>query len=236
MSDGTNAPAPVVPAADGAASPAPETAPAPVNGAEARIAELTRQNHELQRQNAETQREMMERLAEITTRLASQPVPTAAPQHYEPPPEPEFSDPEVGRYLKRQQAMFDAQLRANQQQMAQQIAVLQFQTVAANQPPAVVKRAQELWMAWQKSGHTGWTPKDAITYARGELGDVDSQARAKEANTFGRVVEPPLASPGFVPQISQPTQPQGLPANYDSLSLDEQIAIGEKLGLHNLPL
>jgi hypothetical protein len=54
-------------------------------------------------------------------------------------------------------------VRQSQEQMEMSQAV-------AGQPKEVQELANRLYQQWRQAGHTGWVPRDAVTFARGQLG------------------------------------------------------------------
>lgn len=170
----------------------PEGQPvAPTNGADGaqpqtpnpvqqRIDELTGQFRETQRQLVEQQNLNQRMMADM---LARQNAPVAPTAPSVPTLQiPEGMDPTMAAFLKAQNDAWAGQFAAMQKQTqelvantarqsAMSTAQLAFQQAVVGEDPRVAQRAATLLNAWQSDPRfQGWTPKDAIIYARGELG------------------------------------------------------------------
>jgi hypothetical protein len=194
--------------------------PPPVNGAEARINELTAQMREFQRQASEAQRRNDE-LTMILVQNAARPQEPIAPAP-ELPPELQAG---FNHYLNPIQK----QIQQMQQQFQNQFATMQLQTVTQGQDPRVQKRAAELLQAWSQKGLTGqFTPEDAVRYAKGELFDqlTGQAAAAQQQQQQFNNGSVPLTGHRAPNQNQQ--QETADPPDIDSWSPEKQAAFYEK--------
>lgn len=205
------------PAAQGTVE-TPEASGNPNAGVEARIAELTAKFREAERVAADKDAQIA---ALIQAQLANQ---QAYARQESAQPQVEV-DPE---FAKAADAYVSPKLKQLQDTIARLEAATvqaQFAQLQASEPPEVVKRAQELQLAWQRSGKQGWVPQDALVYARGE-----HYARQSQANVARTQQQNFNQASNNVSMASAPTPSptQGLPKNIDSLPLHERIALREK--------
>ena len=206
----------------GQQSQAAESPPAQVNGIQKRIDELTARSYE----KDATINQLQQSVTELVTRLAQQ-VPQ---QQAAPPTNPfegvDYSDPQSV------QAAFTAAMGQMEQKFSQQLghvagraAQMEVANVAASfgvQNPAIVQRAQQLVAAWKQRGYE-FVPEDAVKFALGE-----AQAAGGQRQQYA----PP--NPVMSGQNPGPPVPvnrtQALPANFDDLSVDDQLRILEARG------
>lgn len=205
-----------------------------------RIGELTgtikEQKDALARQQ-EVIQQLMAAQAQIQAQIAAnnRPAAPAAPQI----PQlqlPEGVDPTVASLFQQQTQVFQQMLAQQQQQteaLIQQtagqqrmtVAQLELQTALNGQPVEVQQLAQKLYMDWQRSGNTGWAPKDAVIYARGQLGITGQPVRQTHANvetvTPGGSVQPPTTQGQALPP---PLPPEAL----QKMSLAQEEAYWRK--------
>jgi hypothetical protein len=162
---------------------APSTTSTITPGVQSRIDELVGRDHEKNRQLEQMNQTMQELIAQNAA-LAARQSAVAAPV----PALPEGVDPSMVDYLSQQmkQAMSQqfAQLeqkftqafgsvKQTQEQMA-------FQAAATGYPPEVQREAEKLMATWKRNGFTGWQPKDAFIYARGQLADQAAQQQYRD--------------------------------------------------------
>lgn len=79
---------------------------------------------------------------------------------------------------------------------------MELQQAVQGQPKEVGELANRLYHQWRQAGNTGWTPQDAVVYARGKLGVAGQTAPGRQ--TIEHV------TPGGAPPPS-PNSGQGLP-------------------------
>lgn len=146
----------------------PETAPQlppQQNGIQARIDELTREKYEARRAAEAMQQQNAELMNNYARLLANQVEARHAPAE----PEVEI-DPAtkklLDQYLGPKFQHQEQTIRALQKQLAQ----TEYQQVASKFDPLVQARAADLLRDWESRGMAGWTHKDALIYAQGELG------------------------------------------------------------------
>lgn len=194
------------------------------NGIQTRIDELTRARHEAERRADE----MTAMVARLSAQVAEQGRPV---QHQEPGPE---LDPEQRKVLDAYFGPMMARMNAQMEQLGVVANMSRIHQEAPGEDPRVLSRAQQLLPAMLKAG---WTPKDAVVYARGELYEQLAQGGGQVTPRApnGRFVPPMQTQNGTPPQLTGPG-PQALPANFDRLPPDKQIEILEKRGVHNQPL
>lgn len=193
------------------------------SGVEARINELTAKFRDAERAVADKDAQIS---ALIQAQLAQQTQVRQPEQTQQVEIDPEFAkaaDAWGGPKLKQLQDTI-ARLEAATVQA-------QFATLQASEPAEVVKRAQELQLAWQRSGKQGWVPQDALTYARGEhYAKVAQTGQARQAQqNFNQATQNVNMSAAPTPAANT-----GLPKNIDSLPIHERLALREK-ALADLP-
>jgi hypothetical protein len=219
-------------------APAVETAAQPNEGFQRRIDELTRARREAERLAEERQQQLLA----VLERVASQaPVPPAPVKEADP-----FEDLNPEDRVRLQKA-FDARLAPLQRQLEEtnqfirsQQATQQVQAQAAQEPPEVVQRAQQLMQAWSAKGKTGWEPIDAVRYAKVMLMEEGkyvppapaTQPRASNGQYMSSASQVTSASPTPAPAPRK----KGLPADLENRPLEEQIKIMEEAGIGDMPL
>jgi hypothetical protein len=141
---------------------------APESGIQKRFDELTAQRREAERQ-AEHYRLQNEQLLQTVLQRANQPAEPAEP--------PVEISPDERAKLDYLMAPMRKQVEDLNRRHASEISAIKFQTAIQGQPPQVQERARALFSAWQGDpSKGGWTPQDAVIYARGELGVPSGQA------------------------------------------------------------
>lgn len=191
-------------------------------GIERRIGELTAARRQAEEALAAKEAHIHELLATVS-RLAER---SAAP--VEAPPE---IDPDRRREVEHLVNPRVQQMEARMQQQQALLDRMSFERAvqSAGLDPAVEKRAAEVWRSWQQTGKVGWLPEDAVTFAAGEAARQErarnTQARQSQQqfNSLGQ----PLSGHSAAPALESPRDAP-LPANWDSLSLDQQEQILEK--------
>ena len=216
---------------------APQDLQAVPKGVQERIDELTRNWRETQRELSRKDELIMQLVAE-RSQVPHAPAPTPEDpfKHFaeEDRPKLQHAFEAVLNPLRSQLEQANRQLRA--MTMSQQVA-----QVAPTAPPEVQQRAAQLIQAWQQKGLDGWKLEDAVTFATGELlreGKLAPQAPAppqppRAAN--GQYMTSAQNLPSNSPSPTPAPPPKGLPANLESLPLEKQIEIMEKL-YGNMPL
>lgn len=201
-------------------------------GLQSRIDELTARLRASEQATQEVMQRMMETQAQL---LASQqrPAPAATPdplQKYA-----EVLDPRVIEAFQAERARMEADFRAKLAQVEAQQGVLAIQSAAASAKidPAVAARAQALYQQAKNNGANP-SPDEALKYA---IGDWYVQQQAKAGQVLG-LPTTAFNAPVPVPQsFSVPPQAQRqVPANLESLPLEQQLALLEKLGFGDDPL
>lgn len=142
-------------------------------GIQHRIDQLTARYHEAERRNAELQGrfEAQQQMMLQQMQQAQQPQPRDPFEHL--PEDYRDAARAAAQAAERQAA---ARIQQLEQRYGQQLAAMQLQNAIQGQPPQVAQMAQQLYANWQRAGHTGWTPQDAVIYARGQLGIPAQQA------------------------------------------------------------
>lgn len=193
------------------------------NGVQARIDELTAKFRETERVVAEKDAQIAALIqAQLSTQSQYQPQPNLAPQVEIDPEEAKKYDAYLGPKLK---AMEQLVQRLEQAQVQNQFQ--QFQNQA---PPEVVKRAQELQLAWQRSGKTGWVAQDALTFAYGEYNLKQAQQgnARNEQRAFNQASRNVSMQAAPSPVQDQNNTGYKLPQNIDELPLKQRIALREQ--------
>lgn len=164
--------------ADGQAqtvTPAPQQAGSLVpEGVQKRIDELTFQKHEAERRFQESQQMNQQLLMSMTQGQIHQQAPVQQAPQVE-------IDPEQRKVMEAYMAPLLAQHQRQLAQMAFQSGQAQLQAALQGQHPAVAKRTQEIWQdAVSKRAHeNGFTPAQALTWAKGEMVDLLVQEAGK---------------------------------------------------------
>lgn len=210
-------------------------------GLQARIDELVAK----QRQDAERAAAAEKQSVELAAQMAQmaiqmrQPVaPVAAPVD----PLAQFQDQIDPNTLKAIQAATEATRRQVEQQYQSQLAAQAAQmagyTVRAeaaaipNLPKEVVDRAAQLATQWRQAG-IQYPPSDALNFALGEY-QRGQLLKAAPVAGYNPGAAPPAITPGFAPAPPAPRGP-ALPANFDSLSRQDQYAALDKAGILDQP-
>ena len=202
--------------ADGQAqtsTPAPQTAGADqFAGFQKRIDELTARYHEEKRLRESENSELRQMNQQLLMTMAQ-----GSMQHQQPASAPPVDiDPEVKKQLDAYTAPLLQQQQAQFAQMMAQTGSQQLGFVTQGQHPEVAKRTNAIWQdAVMKGAHLrGFTPQQALTWARGELVDLLVQEAAKgqqvqqgqQFNTRPQVLTPQSAvapTPGSQ-QVAEP--------------------------------
>ncbi len=198
----------------------------PNPGVQARIDELTAKFRE-------TERLVQDKDAQIAALIQAQ-LQLQAPQQHQAPAQPQVQiDPEEAAKLEAFMSPRMKQLEAMVQRLEAANVAQQFNQYKQTAPPEVLKRAQELQLAWQRSGKQGWVPEDAFTYAYGEynLKQGQQQSAVQQQRQFNQATQNVTMQSAPAPQ---PTTNHGLPTNIDSLPLNDRIRLREA-AIANLP-
>lgn len=222
--------APAVSAEPQTQQPAP---PAVDPGIQKRIDELTARAAAAERQALETQQQMLKQQMELVAQARA---PQAAPEPDLTQKYGQTVDPNViammNEVTQRVQAKANAELEARTRQLRAQYGSAQIQAQASQLkgvPPEVGQRAAELFRQAQLAGSQA-SEDEALRYA---LGDWMLKQQATAAPVYGYTgrsmmpSEAPLTAPNYIP----PRQAKGPPANFESMSLEEQIAQMERDGV-----
>lgn len=191
-------------------------------GVQARIDELTAKFRQAEDQLAAKDAQITAILASIASGQGSR---NAAQEPAQPPVEIDPDEQKKLDYLLAQrmgplQAMIE---RLERTQVAQQ-----FQQYEQQVPPEVLKRSQELQLAWARSGKQGWVPQDALTYAYGEYNLKAAQTgQARQAQHQYNQAASNVTMQSSAPPASQASQSR-LPKNIDSLPLQQRLALYEQ--------
>lgn len=148
------------------------------SGFQKRINELTAAKYDAERKAQEYEQLVMRMMSE---RTVASPAPSA-PQVEIDPDQKRLMD----AYMK---PMIDA-MQKQQAQIAASAADHQFSSISVNQHPLVAQRARAIWEDVKRQGlHTqGFTPQQALTYAKGELADtLLAEAQAGQAANASQV-------------------------------------------------
>lgn len=213
-----------VPNAQDAQTPVDPSAPTDSNQeapVQKRIGEIVAQREEAKRRaeaaeaaNQQMMAAMAQQSAQLNAMMARQNEPAKQPDNHLNIEIPEGMDPAQAAFFTKLTQGFQAQLehqskqnsaalQAQVGQLRQTQAELQLQAALNNQPPAVAKRAAELMKSWQVGGFTGWSPQDAIIYARGELG-AGAAPPPPRANPNGDVMQFGAAPPAIARHAALP--------------------------------
>lgn len=219
-------------------------AEAPQNeGFQARINELTAQKRQAEEALKERERQLMEQTARMAEQALIQsqqarPAP-AAPVD----PLSQFKDqldPVVSQAISaaiaETQRRMEAQYAPQFKQQAAQIAAYAVQAEVQNVPGVpkeVAQRAAQLAANWRAAG-LDFPPGDALNFAMGEhyRNQLLKAAPVAGYNPAAQMV--PNVVQGFAPAPA--AAPRGLPANFDSLTRQQQNDLLEKSGLLDQPL
>lgn len=189
-------------------------------GVEARIGELTAKLRSMEESYAKSQDQLSSALA----MLAEQAVRGQNAQPAQPAVEVAPED------QARINAILQPQLQRLEQmqaQLARRFGMAEFQQAAVREDPRVVARANELLAQWQRARLTGWSEKDALVYARGEVLGSDSAKNATAAaarNGFNQMTQTIPGSNGVPVLQSQ----DAIPADLAKWSLEKQAEFWEK--------
>ena len=221
MNDDTNAQVTEDAATDNSAQQEPQSVEQPQDqnaGFQARVDELTKARREAERQNAELVATVARLSAQVAERSA--PAPVAMPD----------IDPDTKKLLDAYVGPQMQAMRAELEQARMAAMAGRLYQSAAGEDPRVLQRAQELLPAVLKAG---WTPEDAVTFARGELG-VAPPSGTRGRDGQGRFAPQVMTASGAPPPMAQ--RSNGLPPNFDRLPPDKQLEILEKRGVADAPL
>lgn len=198
---------------DGAAVPSNEANPQPQGGTnegiERRIGQLTAARYDAERRAAELQGRY-EALQQVVMQQSQQPAPQPADPWANLPEEhrevARAVVPQLNQQWERRMQQMDARYR-------QELGALQLQAAVATQPPQVQQLASQLYQDWQRTGRTGWTPQDAVIYARGHLGIPSQQPAAPQppADPFATPTYRPLPNSTPPPPAAARGAPQQPP-------------------------
>ena len=195
-------------------------------GFQKRINELTAEKHEARRQ-AEALQAQLQAREEMMARMMAQVLERGSPNQPDPAADlaPEdrkkidaLVNPKVAALEK---SLYQMQMRLEQQQFATQL---------AQEPPAVADLAQKLLGQWRSQGLQGWAMEDAIMFARGRLLGQDTAAADRARNERGQYIagNQQVTRTQSAPPPPAPRSDQGLPADFDRRSPQEQADILEK--------
>lgn len=194
-------------------------------GFQARISELVAKQHDTERNYQHMLQEERRRNDELLQKLLNSPANA--------PPQLPDMDPDEARRMQ----VFMAPMLEQQRQMARQLQEMQM-TQTVHQVAAqrgfgadLAQEAAKLAAGWTQGGYSGWKPEDALVYAAGQRA---LNANAPARNAAGQFVPPAIMGQNAPAPVSQPRAT--IPANFDDLSPDQQIAALEKLGVGDRPL
>lgn len=193
-----------------------EVAPEPeISGVEKRINELVARQKEYEAQAVQTIATKDQQIAQLLAAVAAKaaPVDVTDPLADIAPEDRERVEKIVQHSLAPKLNKLEATIAALTNKLGQQEVAASF----AGEDPAILAKAQELMGNWRQSGHTGWAPQDAITFAKGML-------LSKSQNAGSGM----LTGHGNQPPVAQVVKKSGKPANFDSLSFEEQADILER--------
>lgn len=225
--------------------PAVPMQPAPQEqhqGFQARINELTARAKAAEAQAAEYQSNLQRQTMEFAAQMASFQRPT--PEPIDPLKQYEAAvDPNVLQAMKAalatQQATFQRQLDQQTRQLAAQQSALEVQALASRSPgidPAIAQRAAQLVQQARMQGSNA-SATEALNFAVGEW-YLKNQARAAPVANFApqafNVPNPTLNLPP-PPVRSRPVSRQE-PANFDRMSIEQQLAWYEQQGIGDDPI
>lgn len=138
-------------------------------------------------------------------------------------------DPEERRKFERLLAPMQAEFKQTLARIEAQASQQRVRAVAAQVgDPRIEARAEQLMGIWQRAGHTGWVPEDAVRYAAGEIALAERSDATKardERGRFNAAGSGNLNGGASNPNLGGNTQQ---PKDLDSLPLDQQIAEYEK--------
>jgi len=202
-------------------------------GFQKRIDELTAKRYEAERQSQALQAQLLEREQMMARMMAAM---TQAQQQQQPDPAADLA-PEDRRRIE---ATVSPRMKALEERLAQvtgQLEQQMFATQLNQETPAVQQLAKTLLGQWRQQGLQGWTMEDAVIYARGRLVGQDTSTVTQARNERGQftataqnVTRTQSAPPNPTPRVDQ-----GLPANFDKLTAQEQADVLEKR-LEGIPL
>lgn len=190
-------------------------APVEVTGVEKRINELVARQKEYEANAVQTIATKDQQIAQLLAAVASRaaPVDVSDPLADIAPEDRERVEKIVNHSLAPKLNKLEATIAALTQKLGAQEVQVQFQ----GEDPAVLAKAKELMGNWRQSGHTGWTPQDAITYAKGQL--------LSKTQTAGSGM---LTGHGNQPPVVQAAKKVTRPADFENLSYEEQADFLER--------
>lgn len=187
------------------------------SGVQKRINELTAEKKALEAQNQELMSNQ-QRLLEMQAQMLSAPQPQYQPPE---PPKPKIQLPEgmdpvhaqffenamnlaVAQAVEQTEKRLAPQLRGT----AMTVAQMEIERAGSGLDPAIVQRAHELWVTWQKRGLQGYEPGDAVKFAAGEFA-VDPRRRTQARDDLGRFNKGTggMLGTGAQPPIAPPSEP-----------------------------
>lgn len=139
-------------------------------------------------------------------------------------------DPEEKRRYEAYTAPLMKEFRAFAASMQGQLGQQKFQQASqAETDPRVRARAAELLNNWQRDpSKGGWTPDDALTFARGEVAGQDRQRNGQVRNARGQFNANGQPLDGNSGRHTEFREETPLPQDFESKSMDEKLAILEK--------
>lgn len=213
-------------------------------GFQHRINELTAKFRQQEEANQKLSQQLFEQQAKYASMIEQQiqAQRAAPPQQVEDPLAPfkDQIDPTVAQAVQAAvnatRKQMEAQFNGILQQQAAEQAVYAVRAEAAalpNIPREVSQRAEQLMRAWKAQG-LPIIPQDAINFALGEY-QRNQLLKAAPVRGYDPTAQvPPAVITGQAP--APQAARSALPANFDSLSYDQQNLILEKMGVGDQPI
>lgn len=205
-------------------------------GMQKRIDALTASKHQQAAQIEMLQQQLTQQMAALTERMGAM---AAQPQQEDPFQE---LDPTLAKALKYQAAHFEKKISEQQRMLETALASTQVAQIAqqVNLPPEIAERARAVLEGSRAKG-LPLNAQDAADWAMGEA------IRTGKWKPQAPTQQPPRAANGQYAPVnsvisSAPASGDGtsrmkpLPANFDSLSPDDQIRVLQARGADNIPL